>query len=510
MFKINLLKNQNKIITNTLKIKQKSNLLFTNLFNFSEQNIESNSRSKVYSRVENNDQDLLMLSKQEKVFSKVLLRNIKYYSKPSLSSEAAQNLLHNSVSNRLINTFNFSEENQEIGNNQHYLMEENNSESDLIYSTSKSFFVDWANSNPSQGKFTLHIKSQSKNIIFEDLFNSLQNIKDENSLFVVNFDGRSSQDADEHDLLSDSEDAVNRSRNLLDFPRDMLDEVNKDRRKFDLVYQFDRNKPNQLLFFCEKLFVNDIISAEELSEIKRLAFVSNRNLKYSQDQNRMENQYDSVTEALGDIRIMEKLERLHEANDVKVAFDLNLLFWRADHKIDTKITMPKSIENKFIYVISDKNNVEFLSKVPGISKLDSGEYFEEFLNMIDKNTYNKKYKLFIAKNNLELITQKAEIYERFEEKAPGFQNHIRNNEEEIVAEVTDVQENRVNVKLGKDNKIYINLGDLSLGDDNLLENFAFLRKQILKLKPQSVNKKNYIKNVSIFVNNVEFRLKNKE
>lgn len=509
-----------KNFTNLRKFTKKSfvnlkniNPIFNkaNLFNFSNQqahenkdletDFQLNTDSINASALENQDRDLLMLSKQEKVFSKVLMRNIKYYSSNSQ--------LHDSIANKLISTFNFSEENDE-GDKKHFLVDDTNAESDLIYSTSKSFYVDWANSDFSQGKVVLRIKAQSKNIIFEDLFNSIENVKDENSLFVVNFDGRSAAENEENELFSDSEEILNSNKNMLDYPRELLEEPNKDRRKFDVVYNFDTTKPNQLLFFCEKLFVNDIISARELSEIKQLAFVANRNLKYSQDQNRLENQYDSVAEAFGDIRIMQKLERLDETSDLKVVFDLNLLYWRPDHKIDAKIKLPKTIENKYIYVISDKENLEFLSKVPGITKLDNGEFFEEFVSMIDKNSYNKKFKLFIAKNNLEIITQKAEIYERFEAKAPGFQNHIRNNEEEIIAEVTDVQENKINVCLGKDNKINVNLGDLTLSNENLIENFGFLKKQILKLKPSTVNKKNYLKNASLYINNVEFRLKNKE
>jgi len=96
-------------------------------------------------------------------------------------------------------------------------------------------------------------------------------------------------------LLSDGEDALSLSKNVLDFPKDLLQESSKDcSRKFDLVYEFNRNKLNHLLFFCEKLLLNDIISADELSEIKKIAFVANRNLKYSQDQSLLENQYESV------------------------------------------------------------------------------------------------------------------------------------------------------------------------------------------------------------------------
>lgn len=564
MFKTNHYKSLNKLVSNTLKIQTQNINLNLNLnlkkfqvYNFSEQqqqheqelnsnknNSNNNNNLSASSENQNSSRDLLLLSKQEKVYSKVLLRNIRFYANNSNNNNNnnnKQNPLYDSVSNKLINTFNFSEENQDLQAaasaassiekdyehsniiNQHYLLDENDSESNLIYSTHKSFYVDWTNSNFTQGKFALRIKSQSKNIIFEDLFNSLQNIKDENSLFVVNFDSQGAEGqnsafssktqdtaADEHDLLSDSEDALNRSRHLLDFPKDSLEESAKDRRKFDLHFNYDSSKPNQLLFFCEKLFVNEIISAEELSEIKRLAFISNRNLKYTQDQSLNGNQYESSAEALADIRVLQRLERLQESTDIKAVFDLNLLFSRSDHKLDAKVKMPKGAENLLVYVISDKDNLEFLSKVPGISKLDSGEFFEEFVNMIDKDSYNKKFKLFIAKNNLEIITQKAEVYERFEEKSPGFQNHIRNNEEEIISEVTDVLENKINVRLGKDNRIEANIGDLTLGDESLLENFAFLKKQILKLKPQTVSKKNYIKNVSLFVNNVEFRLKNKE
>ncbi len=460
----------------------------------------------------NTKSDLLLLSKQEKVLSKVLLRNIRYYDKHDFNNQD-KNILYHDISKKLISNFNFSDENEFL--NDHYLIDDNNVESNIIYSTQKSFYVDWLNSNLSKGKFVIKIKSQSKNIIFEDLFNTLNNLKDENSLFVINFDNNANNDEtgvnkneEENELISDSEDIITSSKNILDYPKEFLED-NKDRRKFDFVYNFDKNKPNQLIFFCEKLFVNDIINAEELSEIKRLAFVSGRNLKYTQDQNIAGNQYDSFQDALADIRILEKLDRMPEYQDVKLVFDLNLNCKRPDHKIEAKIKMPHGGSNQFIYVIADREKIDSFAQVEGISKIDDGEFFTEFVEKFNKNNYNKKYKLLIEKNNLEAISQKAEIYDQFIEKAIGFKNHIKNNKEEIISEIEDSLENKIHLALTKNNNIEVNIGDLNLCNEGLNENFSFMKKQILKLKPKTV-KKNYIKNISVFVNGIELRLKNKE
>jgi len=473
----------------------------------------SNENSNEYHDNINLNKELLLLSKSEKVFSKVLLRNIRYYDKNNFSNQNKNNL-YEEISNKLIKNFNFSEESQDI--NDHYLIDENNVESNIINSTQKKFYVDWMNSNLSQGKFVIKIKSQSKNIIFEDLFTNLRNLKDENSLFVVNFDNNTNEGQDasnfnnqnEDDLLSDGEDIPNANKNILDYPKDFLEE-NKDRGKFDLVYHFDKNKPNQLIFFCEKLFVNDIITAEELSEIKKLAFISGRHLKYTQNQSIEENQYNSFTEVLEDIRILEKLERLNELQNINIVYDLNLLYSRRDHTIKTKIKLPNVIENQFIYVITNNENLNNLLNAPGINKVDTGEFFSEFVNMIDKNSYNKKYKLFISKENLDIITQKNEEFERFLEVAKEFKKQVQNNDEEIVNEVNIFRKNLTSLRLNNNNKIEADLGDLSFSDKFLHENFSFLKKQILRLKPKSL-KSTYIKSISIFVNNEEFRIKIKE
>lgn len=449
-----------------------------------------------------NTRDLLLLTKPEKVFAKVLLRNIRYYDKNPFSLQE-KNKLYDNISNKLISTFNFAEENQDI--NDHYLIDENNVESNIIYSSPKSFYVDWMASNLALGQFVLKIRSQSKNIIFEDLFNDLANIKDENSLFVLNIDKEQS----EHELISDSEEIAASNKFILDYPKELYEE-NKE-RKFDLVYNFDKNKPNQLLFFCEKLFVNDIISAEELSEIKRLAFISGRNLKYTQNQNLSINQYEDLQEALHDLRIMEKLERIPDTQHVSIKFDLNLNHLRPDHNIDTKLSLKYGFTNQVIYVITDKDSIDLFSKIAGVSKVDSGEFFAEFTDMISKNNYKKNHVLFIENKNLELISSQTETYVKFLEiiGSNNTGDHIKFNDDQIIKEISDFREHKFPVRLNNNNSIEIKLGDLSFSNENLIENFKHLKTQIMKLQPKTV-KKNFIKNVSLFVNDVELRLKNKE
>ena len=445
-----------------------------------------------------NTEDSLVLSKSEKVFSKILLRNIRYFDKTPLKSNINQPL-YNNIEDKLAKNFNFSEENEEL--NQHYLSDENNAESEIIYSTPKSFYVDWMESNLSEGKFTIKINSQSKNIIFEDLFNNLNNIKDSSNLFVVNFDN----DNSDAELLSDSEEILDENRFILDYSKEFFEE-NKEKKRFDFTYEFDKNKPNQLIFYCEKLFVNDVITAEEFSEIKRLPFISGRNLKYTQDQNIFENQYDNFSELLNDIRIMEKIDKIPEHQDLRIKFDLNLNYFRADHKIEAKVNKPCGVKDHYVYVITNEDNCEKFQDLGVANKVDSGEFFRDFVEMINKNNYNKKFKLLITRNNLELITSREDGYDSLIEKIENFSNDIKESDEEIISEINEFKNNQVSLKLNKNNFIDLILGDLSFSNEGLIENFNFILKNVNKLRPASV-KNNYIKNISVFVNDIEFRLR---
>ena len=64
---------------------------------------------------------------------------------------------------------------------------------------------------------------------------------------------------------------------------------------------------------CEKLFINDIISAEDLAYIKSLAPINNRNFKFTQNQNLLNNQYENFESAINEIRIFEKMEGLNNS-----------------------------------------------------------------------------------------------------------------------------------------------------------------------------------------------------
>jgi ribosomal protein L1 len=481
------------------------------------------------------DSDFLILSNEEKILSKVLLRNILYSDKNPLANNDnnndnnnnTNNNFYNKISNILLTNFNYSE--NELNNIN------NNIENSLIYQTPKKFYIDWTSSKLTEGKFNLRISTQSKNIIFEDLFLKVKNKKQENEVLLFNqkvksnskkINNKESSSESESDLLSNSSSQEDKEiteefqekLNELDFPSDFFNfsDTNKT-SKFNFEINFDRKKPNQVLFFCEKLFINDIISADDLAYIKTLAPITGRNFKFTQNQNLLNNQYEDFEEAINEIRIYEKIEGLNNSTALmKLRIDLNLLYSREDHRINKKISLDFSKEKKFAYVITNFSDVEKLSKINFVEKCDSGDYLNNFIEKVTSENYQRNYKIFMLNKDSEILVNNYS-YKNLLEKI-GEKNTLSffNTVEEMEKEIFEFSNPRFDIKLNKDNYIEVPVGYLNFSNEILFENYMKIKKEILNelknLKKSLINlrpKNNFVKKISIFVEENEFRIKEK-
>lgn len=484
--------------------------------------LDNNSRH--FSQTENEaaeeDSDFLILTKEEKILSKVLLRNILYSdNQPLPNNNNNENKFHTKISQILLNNFNFSESDSD-NNKFNYDNYTNKTENSLIFKTPKKFFIDWTSSKLQEGKFSLKISTQSKNIIFEDLFTPIKHKKEKKiSEISVLKNSEKSQSESDSDFFSSEEDAefsdIDEKLKELNYPSDFFNfsDTNKT-SKFNFEINFDRKKPNQVLFFCEKLFINDIISAEDLAYIKTLAPISNRNFKFSQNQNLLGNQFSDFSEVIKEIRILEKIEGL-DGSLVKLKIDLNLNYQRKDHKFATKILLNFSDEKKFAYVISNNEDIENLRKIPFLGKCDSGEFLENFIENLSKENYNKNFKLFLLNKDRELLINDNHNYENLLEKI-GEKNSLSffNSVEEMEKEIFEFCNPSADIKLTKGNFVEVPLGYLNFDNEILKENFVNVNKAVFneveKLRKNSNvfrpgNK--FVKNVSIFVEDTEFRFK---
>jgi len=67
---------------------------------------------------------------------------------------------------------------------------------------------------------------------------------------------------------------------------------------------------------------------------------------------------------------------------------------------------------------------------------------------------------------------------------------------EVEKAVQDIKAGKVEYRVDKSANIHVPIGKISFGDEKLVENFAALADQLVKVKPQS-SKGTYLKNASI-------------
>lgn len=479
------------------------------------------------------DSDFLILTKEEKILSKILLRNILYSDKDPLPNKNInsnneeenfiENEFHKKISEILLNNFNFSERDMDRNSRHNYNSDFENS---LIYQTPKRFYIDWSSSKIREGKFNLKISTQSKNIIFEDLFTPINNKLEENEISLIkegqNQRNSSSSESDS-DLFSSEEDQeisdLEDKLQEYNYPSDFFDFSNTNKTsKFNFEINFDRRKPNQVLFFCEKLFINDIISAEDLAYIKSLAPISGRNFKFSQNQNLLGNQYENFEEAINEIRIFEKMEGLKNPL-LSLRVDLNLNHSIEDHKFEKNIPLNIHNEKKFAYLLCKEDNQENenLRKIPGLNKCDNGEFLNEFIENVNEENYNKNFKLFILNEDNHILLDNP-LYENLIMNI-GEKNHINffNTKEDLEKEINQFINPSANMKLNKQNFVEVPLGYLNYPNEVLRENFINIKKELFKqienIKKNTRNLRNkntYVKKASLNIGVKEFRIKDIE
>lgn len=466
------------------------------------------------------ESDFLILTNEEKILSKVLLRNILYSNENPLPNNNQENSFHKKISEILLTNFNFSS-NENIDENNKFNYNNSNIENSLIFQGPKKFYIDWTSSKLSEGKFNIKISSQSKNITFEDLFTQVKNKKEENELALVENGYNKINSESDSDFFSSEEDLdfndVEEKLKEFNYPSEFFDFSNTNKTsKFNLEINFDRKKPNQVLFFCEKLFINDIISAEDLSYIKSLAPIVGRNFKFTQNQNLLNNQYETLQEALNDIRIYEKMEGL-SGSEIKLKMDLNLNYLRNDHKFAKRIPLNNSDERKFSYIITSNDDKENLGEIKGVEKIDNGIFLEEFIEKINSLNYNRNFKLFMMNKDHQILLEN-EYYETLLAKI-GEKNSINfyNNKQEMEEDIKEFNNPTADLKLLEGNFVEANIGFLNFSNEILEENYMNIKKQVFKeIKNiyKSTNnlrlRNNYVKNVSLIIDNKEFRINAKE
>lgn len=466
------------------------------------------------------ESDFLILTNEEKILSKVLLRNILYSNENPLPNNNQENSFHKKISEILLTNFNFSS-NENIDENNKFNYNNSNIENSLIFQGPKKFYIDWTSSKLSEGKFNIKISSQSKNITFEDLFTQVKNKKEENELALVENGYNKINSESDSDFFSSEEDLdfndVEEKLKEFNYPSEFFDFSNTNKTsKFNLEINFDRKKPNQVLFFCEKLFINDIISAEDLSYIKSLAPIVGRNFKFTQNQNLLNNQYETLQEALNDIRIYEKMEGL-SGSEIKLKMDLNLNYLRNDHKFAKRIPLNNSDERKFSYIITSNDDKENLGEIKGVEKIDNGIFLEEFIEKINSLNYNRNFKLFMLNKDHQILLEN-EYYETLLAKI-GEKNSINfyNNKQEMEEDIKEFNNPTADLKLLEGNYVEANIGYLNFSNEILEENYMNIKKQVFKeIKNiyKSTNnlrlRNNYVKNVSLIIDNKEFRINAKE